>query len=343
VANQRGEILVHPDAKLLLEHPKTEQDSLFQEALATKTRLSVARREDGSRHVLAAFGKGFAGQLIVVAKADESEVFKVVGDLAVRTLLFGALVLTLVILAAFLISRSLTENIAVLTERMETAAKGDLSTRIQIRGADETIILANTFNQMIGDLKESRDALEMMNRELDQKVKERTLELEEQHRKVKEVQEALVQTYASSTYGIRFTYPDTYVLSERDEGNAAERTHHVIVLTDRSALSLTPENGEGPPTITIAVFGNAHERLTPESWIKNVSASNFKLSPDNTLATTTIASSTAYTYTWDGLYRGESAVLTHGSDIIMLSVTSLDSADRIRDDFIDMLSTFTLQ
>jgi hypothetical protein len=27
----------------------------------------------------------------------------------------------------------------------------------------------------------------------------------------------------------------------------------------------------------------------------------------------------------------------------MLSVTSLDSADRIRDDFIDMLSTFTLQ
>ena len=156
-------------------------------------------------------------------------------------------------------------------------------------------------------------------------------------------QEALVHTYASSTYGIRFTYPDTYVLSERDEGNAAERTHHVIVLTDRSALSLTPENGEGPPTITIAVFGNAHERLTPESWIKNVSASNFKLSPDNTLATTTIASSTAYTYTWDGLYRGESAVLTHGSDIIMLSVTSLDSADRIRDDFIDMLSTFTLQ
>jgi len=197
VANARGEVLVHPDAKWIVKRPSLKDDVLFREAVEAKTRVSVVHRDD----VMAAFAKGYNNQVFVVAKAPEKAVFKVVQDLSTRTLLFGSLVLTLVILASFLISRSLTENIDILTERMESAARGDLSTRIKLKGSDETIILANTFNQMIGDLKESRDALETMNRELDQKVKERTVELEEQHRKVKEVQEALVRTTRLASVG----------------------------------------------------------------------------------------------------------------------------------------------
>lgn len=201
VSNSRGEVLVHPDAKYVVTRPRVSSDALFKEALDSKTKVSVARREDGDRTVLAAFSKGYNGQIVVVAKASEEQVFKVVRDLSVRTLLFGILVLTLVILASFFVSRSLTENIDILTERMESAARGDLSTQIRLKGRDETIILANTFNQMIVDLKDSRDALETMNRELDQKVKERTVELEEQHRKVKEVQEALVRTTRLASVG----------------------------------------------------------------------------------------------------------------------------------------------
>jgi signal transduction histidine kinase len=201
VSNRRGEVLVHPDAKWLTSKPKVAGDPFFKEAVAAQTKVSVAHRNAGVSGVLAAFAKGYNGQVFVVAKASESQVFKVVRDLFVRTLLFGSLVLTLVILASFLVSRSLTENIDILTDRMESAARGDLSTKIKLKGRDETIILANTFNQMINDLKDSRDALETMNRELDQKVKERTEQLEEQHRKVKEVQEALVQTTRLASVG----------------------------------------------------------------------------------------------------------------------------------------------
>ena len=54
---------------------------------------------------------------------------------------------------------------------------------------------------MIFDLKKSRDELEIMNKELDQKVKERTQQLEIQNRKVVEAQEALLRTTRLASMG----------------------------------------------------------------------------------------------------------------------------------------------
>ncbi|NJL26140.1 MAG: methyl-accepting chemotaxis protein, partial [Calothrix sp. SM1_5_4] len=201
ISNKRGEILVHPDAATLFKHPRVDRDPLFREALGMKAKVVVLNRTIGQDRVLAAMAKGFNDQIFVIAKANESQVFQVVKDLSTRTLLFGLIVLTLVILAAFLLSHSLTHNIAVLAERMESVSEGDLSTQIRLKGRDETLTLANTFNQMIHDLKESRDALESMNRELDQKVKERTEQLEAQNQKVKEVQEALLRTTRLASVG----------------------------------------------------------------------------------------------------------------------------------------------
>ncbi|MBX3021591.1 MAG: HAMP domain-containing protein [Bdellovibrionales bacterium] len=201
VANRDGEVLVHPDAASLIKRPQVRDDVLFSEALNMKAKVTVVNREIGHDRVLGALAKGFNDQIFVVAKASENQVFQVVRDLSVRTALFGSIVLTLVILAAFLLSRSLTENIAILVDGMESVAKGDLTSSIHLRGRDETVLLANSFNQMIHDLKESRDALETMNRELDQKVKERTLQLEEQNKKVKEVQEALIHTTRLASVG----------------------------------------------------------------------------------------------------------------------------------------------
>lgn len=201
VANRGGEILVQPDASALLKHPRATDAPLFREAMKLKTKTGVVKRETGGDRVLAALGKGFNDQIYVVAKASEKQVFQVVRDLSIRSLLFGSIVLTFVIMAAFLLSRSLTENIARLAERMESVSDGDLSTTLELQGRDETVLLANSFNQMIHDLKTSHDALAEMNRELDNKVKERTEQLEEQNKKIKEVQEALIHTTRLASVG----------------------------------------------------------------------------------------------------------------------------------------------
>lgn len=201
IANRQGAVLVHPEAKKLSERPSLSGTPLFQQALDSKTRLSVTHLEAGGDKYLAAMAKAFRGQLYVIAKAPEREVFRVVKDLGVRTMLFGSIVLTLVVLAAFVLARSITQNLDLLTERMEAVSSGDLSTSIHLRGRDETVQLAQTFNQMILDLRTSRDELEKMNRELDMKVQERTAQLEIQNAKVKEAQEALLRTTRLASVG----------------------------------------------------------------------------------------------------------------------------------------------
>lgn len=201
VANARGEVLVQPAAANLVKHPKVSEDTIFQEAVQSKAKTSLIDRKTANGRVLAAYSRGFEDQVFVVAHADEGEVFQVVEDFTIRTFLFGAIVLTLVVLAAFWLSRSLTENIGLLVDRMASVSEGDLTSPIHLKSRDETAMLAKTFNKMIKDLRESRDQLETMNRELDQKVKDRTAQLEEQNRKVKEIQETLIRTTQLASVG----------------------------------------------------------------------------------------------------------------------------------------------
>ncbi len=149
--------------------------------------------------------------------------------------------------------------------------------------------------------------------------------------------------YVNETYGLTFSYPDTYVLSERDAEGNAMRAHHTIVLMDKNDAASIPANGEGPTTISIDIFGNGIDKQTVEAWIKNSSNSNFKLSIDDVLASTTLSGVPGFSYTWDGLYRGESTVVSNSDDILMFSVTYRDSTDVIREDFRSLLRSTELQ
>ena len=148
-------------------------------------------------------------------------------------------------------------------------------------------------------------------------------------------------TYANSVYGISFSYPAGCVLDEREAGNG-ERSRYVITLISGEALANIPQDGEGPPAITIDIFQNNLDKQKVEEWIRGNSFSNFKLSPDDALASTTVAGRDAYAYTWDGLYRGESTVFAHKDNIIMASVTYLSPEDAIRPDFFQILASLAL-
>ena len=148
-------------------------------------------------------------------------------------------------------------------------------------------------------------------------------------------------TYSSSVYGISFSYPDAYALEEREAGNG-ERYRYVITLIDKGALANVPQDGEGPPAISIDIFQNNLDKQKVEEWIRGNSYSNFKLPPDGALASTTVAGRDAYAYRWDGLYRGESVVFAHKDNIIMASVTYLSPEDAIHSDFLQILASLAL-
>mgnify|MGYP003393220201 CR=1 FL=1 len=150
---------------------------------------------------------------------------------------------------------------------------------------------------------------------------------------VPETETAQSQSYSNPTYGIAFEYPLTYVLSERDIGGTGERLHHVITLMRKADLP-APENGEGPPSITFEMFQNNLDNLTTEGWIRGSSKSNFKLSSEGVLASTTIDSKPALSYRWSGLYEGTTIALAQANWIYAFSVTYLEPGADIVQDFV---------
>ena len=146
-------------------------------------------------------------------------------------------------------------------------------------------------------------------------------------------EETSVPTYTSEKYGISFTYPSTYQLSEREAPGSALREHHTITLM-RTVDLPAPEGGEGPPAISIDIYQNNLDKQTTEGWIRGSSNSNFKLSPEGRLASTTIDGKPALSYRWSGLYEGTTIALAQPDWIYAFTVTYLEPGADIVQDFV---------
>lgn len=88
-----------------------------------------------------------------------------------------------VIIMSFLLSLLLTRFVNRPIEKLLTAtrdaASGNLDTKVEIDSHDELGELAQSFNHMISELKRSRNAIEEWTQTLEQKVRERTKELQQ--------------------------------------------------------------------------------------------------------------------------------------------------------------------
>lgn len=113
---------------------------------------------------------------------------KIAAYLFTLVMLIGTIILLVFIVGA------ITQPVRVLVDVTDQVSKGDLTQRVNITQRDEIGHLANTFNRMIESLKQSRDEVEQYNRNLEEKIVERTLQLEE-------AQAQLIQSEKMSAIG----------------------------------------------------------------------------------------------------------------------------------------------
>jgi len=135
--------------------------------------------------------------------------------------------------------------------------------------------------------------------------------------------------------GLSFTYPNSYIAIERQEtykGNPI----HVVTLIDNKVR--VPDMSDGPPAISIIEVQDSSNK-TLEEWVEANSISNFALSPDKQLASTTLAGEHAVSYTHSGLYESHATALKHGGYVYILSVGSDSPEDKIVADFQNILQT----
>jgi hypothetical protein len=95
---------------------------------------------------------------------------------------------------------------------------------------------------------------------------------------------------------------------------------------------------DGPPAISIIQVPKASNE-TLEEWVKTNSISNFALSPDQKLSSTTLGGQPAISYTHSGLYESQAIAAEHGGYAYLLSVGSLNPQDKIVGDFQNILRT----
>ena len=131
--------------------------------------------------------------LALLAEISQQEAFAPARILARNIVLIGIGSTGLLLLGVSLVSRRITKPITAITHAALEIEQGNLDHNVQVDSNDEIGVLAQAFNQMMQQVKDSFAALDQANQVLEVKVKERTAELEE----AKEVAEAATMAKSS--------------------------------------------------------------------------------------------------------------------------------------------------
>jgi class 3 adenylate cyclase len=101
----------------------------------------------------------------LIARMTSAEAFKPVKDLRWAFSWWGAVVLVLTVLVAWLMTNQILRPVNALVDAAEKVSAGDLAARVNWKSNDELGVLANTFNSMTKSIREKTELIEQKNRE----------------------------------------------------------------------------------------------------------------------------------------------------------------------------------
>jgi signal transduction histidine kinase len=105
------------------------------------------------------------------------------------------------VIAVYGMARAVVIPIKRLVRATEKIASGDLSHMVEVKGRDEVAELARSFNHMVVDLRRYHEEVENYSRTLEEKVRERTADLEETNKTLRETQAQLIQASKMAAMG----------------------------------------------------------------------------------------------------------------------------------------------
>jgi signal transduction histidine kinase len=187
VVDSTGHLVADPDIGLVLR--KTDMSGLEQVKAALKPdsedALAMLAKDLGGTSVLTAYApiepareqplQGARPTLLgwkVFVEQPVSEVYQALDATVIRTVALLVAGLLFSALAAMWLAKNMARPISVLQEGAQRIGAGDLESQISIKTGDELESLADQFNRMTAQLRESYAGLE-------RKVEERTAELQE--------------------------------------------------------------------------------------------------------------------------------------------------------------------
>ena len=176
---------IHPKVREVFDTGKPAHTKLYTDAEGIwVSAFAPIKRKDGTTVAVVEVDYGAAGE---IAQAK----YELARNIAIPALV----ALALSILIGAISGKQLASPIKRLASVAEEVSGGNLDTSITYDSRDEIGLLATTFNKMISDLRESRDALEEYNRNLEALVAERTEELSNANKTINAMLDSLGQGF----------------------------------------------------------------------------------------------------------------------------------------------------
>jgi len=170
-------------------HSKTElsQEALkfittlpsFRNSIQNKSIIQVSQQDIGGKNYLISTQTQSFGDLVTVTMIDTATAFAGVKSVYMRAFILAVASVLFSYFVAMYLSSTITQPLSSLTRQMQNMSKGQLDVVVDVKSKDEVGFLAFNFKQMAADLKNSKQELLDLNRDLENKVAERTKQLEE--------------------------------------------------------------------------------------------------------------------------------------------------------------------
>jgi two-component system NtrC family sensor kinase len=170
----RGEILAHgePGARIAPEEQRLPREGFTGNAASSQ----LVRRADGRRWLAAFAPVGTYRWGAVVAQPAEVA-FAAAESLGAYTVTFAGLATLLALAVGWLLARRVARPVQRLSRAAASIAAGDYRAPVEARGRDEIAELGRAFGRMTAEIRRRDEEIRGWNRELQQRVEERTAEL----------------------------------------------------------------------------------------------------------------------------------------------------------------------
>ena len=219
---------------------------------------------------------------VIMSEIDTEEAFSHVYDLRKNIIIVFIGLFISIIFASIIISRKITRPIKQLTGKAQELAAGNLDVHIDVVGKDEIGMLSQSFNDMQHSIKALVEDLKDINHNLEDKVLERTQEIQHQKEMVEEKNREIVD---SINYALRLQqaiippidkikekFPDSFVLFKPKDIVSGD-FYWMDVKGNAVSIAVADCTGHGVPGALVSVVGaNSLNRCVKEFGLKKPSS-----------------------------------------------------------------------
>jgi hypothetical protein len=147
---------------------------------------------------------------------------------------------------------------------------------------------------------------------------------------------SLLRTYTNSTYGISFSYPTEYIVTEAEQMGINSGYYSITLVHQNDTAPR--ENSEGPTYIGIDIFLEDDVAESLRDWLKRTPESNFSLS-NGSVTEGILAGAPSLTYHWSGLYEADTTLVRDGNNMILATVTYISRDEPIVETYTTIINS----